>query len=503
LLAVSGSPCDRVLEHSLIYALIEIADAAGTASGLQAQSPHSKRAALIALDQMDGARLKPESVTTLLSSRDPVLKETAWWIAGHHPDWGGALAGYFRERLPQANLNSTEREELQGQLAQFCANGAIQELVAATIAQAGSKDARLTALRALAQARLKETPRACIAALATVLAGGDAVLVRQAVSTARALPAPKGGAEDLSPALLRVARETSEPADVRLAALAAIPAGLDSVGSDLFDLLRTGIEANQTVAVRAAAASALEKAKLSREQLMLLTDSLKAAGPLELVRVLSAFQNAGDGELGQRLIGTLRQSKGVSTLRADVLRTVLAKYPEPVQKEGEKLLSSLNVDSAKQREHLEELLAAVNGGDVRRGQAVFNSEKAACRTCHAMGYVGGKVGPDLTRIGQIRNERDLLESIVYPNASFVRSYEPVLVVTKTGEKHSGVLRSDAEDEVVLATSATEEVRIGRSEIVEMRPGSVSVMPSGLDAQLSRQELADLVAFLKAARREAR
>ena len=44
-------------------------------------------------------------------------------------------------------------------------------------------------------------------------------------------------------------------------------------------------------------------------------------------------------------------------------------------------------------------------------------------------YLGGHVGPDLTNIGQARTERDLLESIVYPSASFVRSYEPIIVVT--------------------------------------------------------------------------
>ena len=36
----------------------------------------------------------------------------------------------------------------------------------------------------------------------------------------------------------------------------------------------------------------------------------------------------------------------------------------------------------------------------------------------------------------------------------------------------------------------------RNDIVEMRPGTVSVMPQGLDEQLSRQELSDLVTFLK-------
>ena len=106
------------------------------------------------------------------------------------------------------------------------------------------------------------------------------------------------------------------------------------------------------------------------------------------------------------------------------------------------------------------------------------------------------MGPDLTSIGQVRTERDLLEAIVYPSASFVRSFEPMIVSTKSGEEFSGVMRRDAPDEVVLATGPETEARVPRAEIAEMRPGTVSVMPQGLDTQLSRQELADLLAFLK-------
>ena len=62
-----------------------------------------------------------------------------------------------------------------------------------------------------------------------------------------------------------------------------------------------------------------------------------------------------------------------------------------------------------------------------------------------------------------------------------------------------MLRSDLTDTVVLVTGAGEEIRILRREIVDMQPGTVSVMPPGLDTQLSRQELTDLLAFLKATR----
>jgi putative heme-binding domain-containing protein len=93
----------------------------------------------------------------------------------------------------------------------------------------------------------------------------------------------------------------------------------------------------------------------------------------------------------------------------------------------------------------------------------------------------------------------LLEAIVYPSASFVRSYEPVIVTTKSGDEYSGVMKKDAADEVVLVTGPTTEQRIARADIADMRPGTVSVMPSGLADQFSKAEVADLVAFLRATR----
>lgn len=75
----------------------------------------------------------------------------------------------------------------------------------------------------------------------------------------------------------------------------------------------------------------------------------------------------------------------------------------------------------------------------------------------------------------------------------------MMVVTRSGEVHSGVLRSEQPEEVVIGTAAGEEIRIARQEIKEMQPGDVSLMPAGLDEGLTAGELADLLAFLKATR----
>jgi putative heme-binding domain-containing protein len=142
------------------------------------------------------------------------------------------------------------------------------------------------------------------------------------------------------------------------------------------------------------------------------------------------------------------------------------------------------------------LEASISEGDVRRGQAIFNSQKAACSACHAIGYKGGTIGPDLSRIGKVRSERDLLEAVVYPSVSFVRSYEPILIITKAGKQFNGLIRSETPDEITLVTGAKEEARIARADIEEITPSTISVMPAGLDTQLTKQQLADLIVFLK-------
>jgi putative heme-binding domain-containing protein len=146
---------------------------------------------------------------------------------------------------------------------------------------------------------------------------------------------------------------------------------------------------------------------------------------------------------------------------------------------------------------LADLVNNLGTGDIARGQAVFNGDKAACLSCHAIGAIGGRIGPDLTRIGRVRADRDLVEAIVFPSVSFVRSYEPVQVRTRAGAEHAGMLRSETPEAIVLGTVDGEETRIPRGDITSIEPGAVSLMPQGYDALLSREELSDLVAFLRA------
>jgi len=93
----------------------------------------------------------------------------------------------------------------------------------------------------------------------------------------------------------------------------------------------------------------------------------------------------------------------------------------------------------------------------------------------------------------------LLESIVFPSASFARGFETYAVETKAGKTHSGILARESTEAIYLLTTERVEIRIGREEMESFLPGRVSIMPQGLETQLSRRELQDLLAYLQSLR----
>lgn len=505
LLTAAGASSDRGRDHAIIYALLELHDAATTAAGLKDPNPSIQRAALFALDQIPDGKLDPQMVAGLLTSKDPGLKEAASWVLGRHPDWGETLASFLRTRLNEAKLSKVDREELERQLAQFAQTATIQALMADVVGSDESASlARRSAMKAMRQSALKEIPAVWVPALAKNLTTTDQALTEQAVFVLRAFPPIKDAqlAAEVNSHLQMII--TPKPGEVffvklRLEALALLAGSQRELEPSHFELLVETLTPEAPIELRSVATEVLSKSKLSSDQLLILADQFKIVGPLEVDRLLSAYEGCGNDAVGEKLIAALKEATALRSLRADALKLRLAKFSPKVQEQALPLYEILNADAAKQKERLEQLLAGLKDGDIRRGQVVFYSQKAACIACHAIGYVGGNTGPDLTRIGGIRTERDLLESIVFPSVSFVRSYEPVTIVTTEGKVHNGLIRNETSNEILLATGPKEEVRIPRADIEELKPSTLSIMPSGLDQQLTQQQLADLIAFLRNAK----
>lgn len=501
--AVGHAGGDAVLERSLVRALIEagepatlraeLAKAANAGDKDAGTLPAARwRAALIALDQRGGGDLKPTEVVPFLDAGDERLRRAADWVLARHPEWGSELAGWFRGRLG----DSAQAGQVLPQLRLLTRGEAGQKLLAELAADTRfSAEARIAALKAMAGAGLKEPPAGWKDALLRVLGAPEAAAPLRLAAVRAALG--MAGDPAVTKALVDVVSDVGRPLDLRAEALAALPAGVpwdDAV----FIFARSRLHPDYPPAERTAVAASLARAKLSPDQLAALAGDFRAAGPVEFGRLLGAFDAGGDDALGAKLLAALKDSSAARALPPGQLRPHFAKFPEATRRDAEAWLATLDADAAQQSARLDALLAELKAlpADVRRGQAVFNSDRAACAACHRIGYLGGDLGPDLTSIGQARGERDLLEAVVYPSLSFVRSYEPVIVATKDGEEYSGVLRRDTAEELVLATGPGAEQRLARADIAEQRPGATSLMPAGLDEQLTRQELADLLAFLK-------
>jgi putative membrane-bound dehydrogenase-like protein len=498
--ALAAKDVDRTLEHALTYALIELDNREYLKNKLDSDSPRVRRACLAALDQL-GEKLDPKVVLEAMKSRDAALKETATWVLGRHPEWADEIVGVVRESL--TNMKRTESVE---PIARFAKSPAVQKLLADTaVNEKTRRESRAGALLAMPLAQVKDTPEAWSRAIAVVLdkeSGADihdkesGLLLMCAVEAAHWLPKPKNPPKDYVAALERVARENSN-FDVRLHAMAAMPGGMKELSDAQFRELVGEIDRARGSSIRSMATDILSRATLTPQQLTDLIAALPNVGPLELDLVLAAFAQTKDDAVGLKLVAALDNPVLRPSLRADGVKERIKHFGPAVQKEAERLYAALNAEYEQQRAKLEEVAKTLKPGDIRRGQAVFNSTKTSCIACHTIGYVGGKIGPDLTRIGSIRQERDLLESILFPSASFVRSYEPLTVRTKDGKVYNGIPKKDAPDEIVLILAADKEQRIAREDVDEVQPGKVSIMPAGLDKQLSEQELADLIAFLKA------
>jgi putative heme-binding domain-containing protein len=133
-------------------------------------------------------------------------------------------------------------------------------------------------------------------------------------------------------------------------------------------------------------------------------------------------------------------------------------------------------------------------GDPARGEKIFRRKELSCINCHAIGGVGGKVGPDLTSIGASAQTDYLIESVLYPNRKIKEGYHTIIVQTKDGEDISGILASENADKLVLRDSTGKEKEIPKKDI-EKRVTGASLMPSGLVDGLTSKERLDLYRFL--------
>lgn len=136
-------------------------------------------------------------------------------------------------------------------------------------------------------------------------------------------------------------------------------------------------------------------------------------------------------------------------------------------------------------------------GDAKRGRERFlDGQSMQCALCHRVQGTGRSVGPDMDGIGKRRSRQELLVSILDPSKLIDPKYSTHQILTADGQFVSGLLVRDADAEIVLRSANGRNHRISKGEIESRRVQPESLMPSGLAADLTAQEVADLLAFLE-------
>jgi putative heme-binding domain-containing protein len=129
--------------------------------------------------------------------------------------------------------------------------------------------------------------------------------------------------------------------------------------------------------------------------------------------------------------------------------------------------------------------------DLSRGRLLYTK---TCGQCHMLYGVGGKVGPDIT--GSNRADLDyLLHNILDPNAEIPNDYRTSNIETKDDRSITGIVtRQDAQSVTVVTPNET--LTLPRGDIRTLTASELSMMPEGLLANMTGDEVRDLAAYLR-------
>ncbi len=130
--------------------------------------------------------------------------------------------------------------------------------------------------------------------------------------------------------------------------------------------------------------------------------------------------------------------------------------------------------------------------DAQRGRKVFEK---TCAVCHKAGDLGVQVGPDLAST-QNKTPQDLLVNILDPNREALPQYTTYSVFTTAGKTLVGIIAGESANSITLRRAEGKQDVVLRAEIDEISSGGVSLMPEGLEKDISLQAMADLLEFVR-------
>ncbi len=221
----------------------------------------------------------------------------------------------------------------------------------------------------------------------------------------------------------------------------------------------------------------------------ILTGGWKGYTPALQTQVLDLLLSR---EAWQRQLLQSLESGAVPPAALDAARRqrLLTHKDESVRARAAKLFAGATSQDRQKVLQEYQAVASMTGNAVR-GKAVFAK---TCAACHRLHNVGHAVGPDLAALSN-KSPAYLLTEILDPNKNVDSRYINYVAATRSGRTFTGILASESATSVALRGQEGKEQVLLRSELELLQSTGKSLMPEGLEKDLSRQDLADLIAYL--------
>lgn len=198
-----------------------------------------------------------------------------------------------------------------------------------------------------------------------------------------------------------------------------------------------------------------------------LTDALKGK-ELPSKLAITGVQRAGTaGKPDQKLIKALQTAGNLKPMTQILDAAAMAAMVERVQTEG----------------------------DPHKGEKIYRRAELQCMVCHAIGGVGGVIGPDLVSIGSSAPIDYLITSMLNPNDKIKEGYHTTLVTMKSGDTFGGGLVSEDDNVIRIRDNTGTIHELAKADVKSKQIVPVSMMPAGLTASLREDEFVDLIRFL--------
>ncbi|XZE43032.1 DUF7133 domain-containing protein [Pirellulaceae bacterium SH467] len=513
----AGSPSDsgqdRMLEHAILFAILEIAQGdEQRTNGVEVlrsvwsdpmSSPSLQFAALHVLRERGlepGDAIDPALAERLIASIDSPherLAQTAQEILASNSE----LMAVFIKRLN--SMSESQLQESSPAILRVLSKAYTQPLVLSWVQQRVLHADQLTPWRIglfeklLAQYRNQSLPAEWADGLAKWVQT-DSEMSTRLLTLLQAVKVP-AASEKLVQALHTRLSETDLPGSAL--AIGAMPEGAADVPDALQQAIVNGAIQPEN-GDQQLVWNAISKLELNEASWKVLARSLPSLPPAAFskgLEKLATSRASHSPEVGMELLRSMETIPTTKTLARESVEKWFAGHPASTREKLRDSLDRLFAPPLEIQSTIDAALTSLPKGEAHRGQDVYRSSKAACSACHRIGYVGGNIGPELTRIGRSRTQRDLMESILFPSHRIAQGFASANILTSDEEVISGLVAYEDDRRIELIVSADKRVSIDKSAIEKRSASAVSLMPAGIDKLLSPQELADLLAFLEQSR----